>query len=157
MAVQEHFQVLLDDCDADLVRLYFECRHVRVETAFKDRHFLIYEMKDDEPRVIDRLIINDFDCNEEFGCSTEITSCNLNQTITVGYEPQQLFDYPVVVWLPLHGKIRWSAWPSDPKRGSLGFPIAVRTISRLHLRERGVVYCETGTAYRQEFHDKTSN
>jgi hypothetical protein len=153
MAVEDHFSRLLEAVSPEVQKLYDDCRHVRSEVAFAGRNFVVYEMVGREPEVIDRIFVNDFSCNEADGTTCEITSKVLQSTVVIGYEPQKLFDYPVLVWLPLHAKLRWSAAPSTVHKGSLGFPLTVRTMSRLHLRERGVVYFETGTAFGQEFND----
>jgi hypothetical protein len=104
-----------------------------------------------QPKILDRIIINDFVCNETDGASAELTSTATQRSMEIGYEPQMLFGHPVLIWIPLHTKVRWSAPPSNPHKGSLGFPLTLRTMSRHHLRERGIVYCETGPSFGAEF------
>jgi hypothetical protein len=150
MRAEEHFDVLVNRMKPALRSQYDLTRHVRAVDCFRGRTFQIYEIEDREPVVLDHLSIQDFHCNERVGASTEIRGSN-GKTMTVGYEPVKLFGYPVFVFLPLHLKMRWSTTPSQPENGSLAFQMCIRTQSRLHLRERGVVYMETGVDYAREF------
>lgn len=151
LSLPEHFQELLDGIPADVRAFYESCRHVRSETAYRNRHFFVYRMSGREPEVIDKIIVNDFECNDHDGASCEVTSQSLQLTKTISYTPEKLFSYPVMVWLPLHTKLRWSAAAGQHSKGSMGFPLTVRTASRFHLRERDVTYMETGAAFFEEF------
>jgi hypothetical protein len=147
---EEHFNLLVQHLDPDELYLYRRTKHVRVEDAFRGRTFYVYEIEDRSPKVLDIITVEDFMCNERTGASTELRN-RAGDTLTVGYEPIQLFGHEVFVHLPLHMRVRWSTVRSKPLAGSLAFPICVRTMSRLHPRERGVQHCETGVEYAKEF------
>lgn len=151
MSVNAHFDAMVAQLPPAQAETYRGTKHARVETAFRNRHFVVYDMVGRTPHVLDRIIINDFTCDDEKGASAELTSTDSGQTLIINYRPQQLFRFPVFVAIPLHTKIRWGALEDDIDGGSLAFPILIRTRSRLHLRERGVTYCETGPAFGQEF------
>ena len=151
MLVEDHFARLVAGMEAEDFSLYSRAQHVRVETGFTGRQFIVYQMEGRQPKELDRLLVNDFTCNDLDGSSAEISSLSTGKTLVLGYTPIRLFDYPAFACLPLHGKIRWSAYEADIEGGSLGFPIVIRTMSRLHLRERGVTYVETGVSFGKEF------
>jgi hypothetical protein len=114
-----------------------------------------------EPEFLDRLVIRDFECNDEDGASTLIQSGETGEEYTVSYTPFKLPDHNVFLFLPTQAKLRW-AKTAKATTGSLAFPICVRTLSRHtlangnpDLREKGVTYCETGVMYAREFEGAT--
>lgn len=149
--VTDHYAGLVQLLDAHDLRDYLKLRNVRSEPCFPKRTFVIYRMEGREPMQIDHLTVLDFDLNDADGASAEIRSQTLGKTIAVGYKPVRLFQYPIFVHLPLHTKVRWSTTPSNIEGGSLAFDLVVRTMSRLHMRERDVVHCETGVRFSEEF------
>ena len=151
MLVEDHFARLVAGMDPEDFSLYNRAQHVRVETGFAGRQFIVYQMEGRQPKELDRIVVNDFTCTDTDGSTAELSSLKTSRTMVLGYTPAKLFDYPAFACLPLHGKIRWSAPESDIEGGSLGFPIVIRTMSRLHLRERGVTYVETGVSFGKEF------
>ena len=151
MSAAQHFEALLCDLSEADFNDYKSMKTLRTETAFIKRNFVIYEMQGRDPVELDRIVVNDFVCNETVGASTELYSQRQGKILEVSYTPVRLFDHPIFVFLPLHGKIKWDARPGDTGRGSLAFPIVIRTQSRLHLRERGVVFMETGPDFGKEF------
>ena len=149
--VTDHFAQLVTTLEPKVLSRYNSTKHVRVETGFRGRQFVIYRMDGREPKVIDRISVNDFICNDDEGSTAEIASAATGQKLTLGYAPVQVFEHDIFLSLPLHAKIRWSAPASNLGAGSLGFPIVIRTMSRLSLRERGVTYMESGTEFGKEF------
>lgn len=147
----EHFEHLARTLDGAERAVYNTMKHVRSEPAFRNRTFIIYDIRDRELNVIDTITVMDFVANERVGATTQLRSSRLKSELMVGYRPARLFDYPVFMHLPLYVKLRWSTTIDNIKGGSLGFDIAIRTASRLHLRERGVTYCETGVTVSEEF------
>lgn len=151
MDVEDHFDRLVDDLPQIDKDIFNACKHNRVETAYKKRHFIVYEMSGGHPHELDRITVNDFHADHTHGITTEVASRNLDEKLIVSYTPQRLFHFPMFVWVPLHAKVRWGATADDIHHGSLGFPLVLRTQSRLGLREDGVTYCETGVSYGKEF------
>lgn len=150
MSPEEHYAALVDMLPAATRAVYAQTLNARIETAFRNRQFVVYEIHRREPRQLDRLTVSDFVCDDADGASCEVRNKE-GRTAVVGYQPTQMFGYPIFFSIPLHAKLRWSAQPGDPLKGSLGFPLLVRTVSRLDPRERGVIHCETGPAYGKEF------
>jgi hypothetical protein len=151
MDAVDHFAYFISLMPIPIQHIYHSNKAVRVETGHKGRNFIIYKMRDDHPKEIDQIIVNDFSCDEMVGASSEIELQSSGETMILDYTPQQVFDFPIFMWLPLSSKVRWAAPKSSPMEGSLGFPIAIRTRSRQGLREPGVVHCETGADFGREF------
>lgn len=161
LSPSEHFQSLLKTLPDDLQSLYHRMTNTRVETAYSGRTFILYKMYRREPQYLDRLVVIDYECNDEEGASTLIRSTETDFEFAVSYTPVQVPGHHVFLFLPLHGKVRWSR-TEDSEKCSLGFPICVRTQSRLtkangtpDLREKGITYCETGVEYAREFEGAT--
>ncbi len=151
LAVEDHFDCLVDGLNARDLKAYKQCKHNRAETAYIGRNFLVYTMVDALPEVIDRLIVDDFHADGDHGASMVLVSTETKRTVEVGYTPTKLFEYPIFSWLPLHSTLRWGATGRTLHKGSLGFPIVLRTRSRFNLQEEGVIYCETGKQFGEEF------
>lgn len=151
MAVEDHFDRLVKDLGPEEQKAFRAGKNTRVETAFRNRHFIVYEMTGRQPEELDRILVNDFRVDDEEGATAELTSLKTGNTLVIGYTPVRLLSFPIFLWLPLHARIRWGAPAGDVYTGSLGFPIVIATRSRLHLRERGVTYFETGPAFGKEF------
>lgn len=148
-AVEARFQTFVDGLPPELRTLYGSMLHVRTETAFTGRRFVVFRNGASGPKVLDVLTVTDFGADSRNGQWMVLARRGADETLRVGYAPENLFDFPLFMWLPLHGKLRWSGDSSG--RGSLAFPVVIRTQSRLHLRERGVVYCETSPVFCKEF------
>lgn len=151
----EFYRYLADNIDDDAKAALATMKHTRVEAAYRNRKFIVYEMQGRQPVKLGTIAVCDFECNDEEGCSTQLEWLeNPGDCITVGYEPIQLWDFPVFVHLPLHQKVRWSARENDTDDRSLSFLMVVRTQSRRHLREKGVIYMEAYRSFQEEFFNK---
>jgi hypothetical protein len=151
MLPTDHFKVLLGTLDGAERKLHDSLKNIRPEVGFRNRSLVVYKIVDREVEKLDQITILDFIANDDAGASCEMRSDHFGSTQVVSYTPAQLFAWPVFVHLPLHSKLRWSTVPSRPEGGMLGFDFLIRTASRLHLRERGVIYAETGVSFAREF------
>jgi hypothetical protein len=151
MHVTDHYAQLVTQLEPKVLAVYNTTKNARVETGYRNRNFIVYKMGGRHPEVLDRILVNDFHCSDEDGASTELMRMSDGEILNVGYAPQQLWDWPIFVCIPLHAKVRWAAKEEAPADGSLAFPLVIRTVSRLHKRERGVVYFETGPEFGKEF------
>lgn len=149
LSAKDYFAQLITRMEPEEHAEYIGMKHTRKETAYRDRTFVVYRMVNRKPEQIDLLRVCDFLVNDSAGASCEIRSDQLDERITVGYAPIRLFSYPIYAFIPLYTSINWSVKPNGV--GSLGFDICLRTQSRIHLRERGITYCETGPRFGQEF------
>ena len=151
LTVEDHFNALVDTLDDDSREAYDRLRAVRIETAFKGRHFIVYKVRGKDPVELDRITFEDYECNDEDGATAMVRSMETGEELVVGYTPVKLFTYPIFLFLPLHSRIRWATWPGNVGKGSLAFPVGIRTQSRRGMRENNVIHCETGVLYGQEF------
>lgn len=151
LIVEDHFAALVLTLEPEEMELYNRTRHVRVETGYRDRNFVVYQMRGGKRNVLDHISVLDFRCDDEIGASIEIKSNENQDTLVVGYIPIRLFGFDAFVHLPLHGRLSWSTTPDKVLEGKLGFPVCIRTLSRRGLREEGITYCETGMSYAREF------
>jgi hypothetical protein len=151
LPASEHFKLLEAQLTGAQLDLFRQTRNGRSEMAYPGRTFVAYRMRDRQPEVLDKLMVNDFSCDEEAGASTELVSLITGKPLVVNHGPVQVFDLPVFLALPLSLKLTWRVKPSNPDKGSLGFPIYVRTMSRASHRQTGVVHFETGVEFGQEF------
>lgn len=151
---EDFYKVLADEISDEEKEVLDTMRHTRIEAAYRNRKFIVYQMDNGHPEELATLNIKDFVCDDDFGCSTEIECVETGEIVTIGYHPTQIFDYPIFVHLPVNQKVRWSARDDDPDDRSLSFLMVVRTQTRRHLRERDAIYMETLRAYHGEFHPK---
>lgn len=151
LPVEDHFNTLFSSLPDTLKQSYNSMRNTRAEVGFVGRELVVYRVGSDGPKVLDRARIVSFDADEEVGTWTVLQARDRN--LVVGYEPVQMFDYPIFIWLPLHNKLRWS---TNGTITSLAFQMVLRTQSRLHLHEKGVVYAETSVAFAKEFGSSVS-
>lgn len=147
---EEHYQLLVNQLPEDVRRVYDRTRHGRIETGFVGRSFVLYKMQDAELVELDTIQVEQFDMDDETGGRFVLYSRATGREMEVTHKPAQLWEHPVFMALPLHPKLRMSLKRGDPKP-SLAFPIFIRTLSRFHLRETGVVHCETGAMFSREF------
>ena len=137
--------------DPDAFRAYHRTLHARVETAAPGAEFVIYRMVGGEPLVLTNIQVIDLS-GDDMGLSSEILDITTGDKMYVDYSPKQLFDYPIFVALPLHCRVHWRSIPEDVgSSGTLTWPLYIRTGSRVHLREVGVIYCEAAADFSREF------
>ncbi len=149
---EAHFGALLAQLPEEKQGLYASMRHLRSESLYAGRTFIVYTMTGRECRVLEEFEVVDFELNDEDGASTVIRSKESGKRLKVGYAPVQFFDHPLFVFLPLYCRARWCATQEMAgHKGSLAWDMVLRTQSRRHLQERNVTYCETGVVWSEEF------
>lgn len=151
----EFYKHLANNIDDGAKSVLATMKHTRIEAAYRNRKFIVYEMRGRQPEKLATISVCDFECNDEEGCSTQLEWMeNPGEFITVGYEPIQLWDFPVFLHLPVHQKVRWSAREDDINDCSLSFLMVIRTQTRRHLREKDAIYMETYRSFQEEFFSK---
>lgn len=147
---EDHFEQIVKQLSPEQRSLFNSYTHVRVEAAFRDRHFVVYRMQGGLPQIIDRIAVQSFSFDLQLGSSCVLYSHATQRCETIRYVPTQPFGYEFFLCLPVSGKIRWAVTDTDPA-GSYSFNLVVKVRSRRHLREAGIVYCETPRVFDREF------
>lgn len=151
---EDFSEYLADNIDEADKAVLATMKHTRIEPAYRNRKFIVYEMVNRLPEKLATLAIMDFVCDDEEGCSTQIEWLETGDIVTVGYAPTKVFDFPIFVHLPVNQKVRWSAKFDDPEDQSLSFLMVVRTQTRRNLRERDAIYMESTKEFQKEFFPK---
>ena len=148
----EDYYLALVDTLPPIARLsYNKTKHARVETGFVGRRFVMYQMVQGTPVILDEFEVQAYDCDEGAGAVVTIRSLDTDKSIKVGYTPVQLGDAHVFISHVLQGRVRWAGASID--QGSLAFPLLVRTPFRTGMREGGTTALETSVDFYQEFDD----
>ena len=151
LSPQEQFdEVEKANMPADEARIFDLYKHSRREFVYPGKKFVVYEMGHTNPKVLDVITVDDFDCNNVDGASTRLLNRE-GKDILVGYTPTMLFQHPVFVFLPIEMRINFNARHDDHQEKSLSFGLVLRTKSRISLSERKVTYCESREVFIQEF------
>ena len=155
LSPEEFYEILADELPNGDKDLLASMPHTRIESGYRGRKFIVYKMEGRHPEKIATFCINDFVCDDEDGCSTQIEWLEQPGAIlTVGYYPTQLWDFPIFCHLPVSTKVRWAAKVDNTDDRVLSFMMVLRTQSRRHLRERDVIYMEASRVFQEEFFSK---
>lgn len=144
---------MVDTLPWEAYEAYKLTRHARSEISFVGREFIIYQMDGDQPQVLDKLVCTGFTFDSVKGTSATFQSRETGKTLTVGYQPEQVFEYPVFIFLPLYNYIKWEPW----RPSQVNFQLVIRTQSRKRMWERYVIYFETSIDFSREFNEATVN
>lgn len=148
--VTELFDNLVEQLPDQHYNLWHKLGHIRVETGFRGRRFLVYQIDRGQPGVIDTLTITDYLVDSRDGARMFLASDLHGEEIQVGYRPAKLWGYRAFMALPLHSQVRWSS-AGELEEGKLAFPVLIKQQSRFSMRDVGVDMVETTTSYAREF------
>lgn len=152
LSPEEFYARLVETMPPEAAKTYRTMRHTRIEPAYRNRKFIVYEMNGDRPKKLDTVLVYDFVADDVEGTSMQLElESRPGELLLVGYAPVQVFHFPVFVCLPPNNKLRWSARRDNPTDPSLSFLMVIRTQSRRHRREKGVIYMETSWSFEEEF------
>lgn len=144
------FDQIVSGLEPENRKLYAKLGHVRAETASDNQHFVLYRYEDGRPLIRDVLKFGPIEVSHDDGAWVKLMSRNGGGYI-IDYTPTRLGDNEVFVWLPLTIRLKWF-WPNAKHKVSrFGHTIAIRTRSRLHLREPGIDYFEAASHFMREF------
>ena len=91
--------------------LYNALKYDYRASAFVGRIFVIYEAqgKGNPPRILNRLKVLKFECNEEFGSDTFILNTEAQDRLWFGHTPEQIWDYPIFLSVPIENRLHWQS------------------------------------------------
>ncbi len=131
--------------------------HNRLESAFVDRVFIVYECqgragaKDIQrpPKILTVVRVTGFNANYATGCEIKLLDEANNRSMTVGHVPTRLFDYPIFVAVPPRLTIKWDAqFMGDKLVRSLLFVMFVKCRNKAEFFSKGNTYMETPNRLR---------
>lgn len=133
--------------------------HLRVESAFIGRLFIIYrptglnpDKTHADPEILTTVRLQDFRCNSKDGSVAHVIDVMTGQSQEITHVPARLFHYPVYVSLPPFSKLRWDARMSGGKvKRSLSYALLVKTRNRSDFYSLGNTYCETPNDFKALF------
>lgn len=150
MGPEEHLDALVRTLPQASIDAYKKCQNTRLEVCYRGRVLVVYQSDGRKPHVLGRFTVSDFQADDVEGATCQMLSTEFGDMV-LGYAPQRIGELDLFLFLPLHAKVRWSAPASKVTRGSLGFPVVIRTLSRIGLRRPDVTYCETAYGFSAEF------
>lgn len=136
--------------------IYKGYRHLRVESAFIGRIYVIYkptglnaEKTHKAPEVVGQIKVTGFTCEARRGCEMVIEDLGTGATCNVGFIPQRLFNYDVFVAVPPFQRLRWDGRPSEGGiRRSMAFGILLKTRTRSDFYSAGATMVESPKGFR---------
>jgi hypothetical protein len=137
---------------------YQAFKHLRVEAAFIDRVFVIYEptgLNADRthraPKFHGQIRVTGFRVQDEKGAVMLLEDMATGATQVVDYVPALCFNYDFFVAVPPFSRLRWEA--AVEKDGSISrrltFGILLKTRSRAAFYSAGATCAETPNSFRQ--------
>lgn len=136
---------------------YEKFGHNRVESAFKDRVFIVFKAagKNGSPasdvEVIDLVRVTSIDCDFEAGFSVQLEN-QKGVSQVVSYVPNPLFEYRIFVSIPPKLLLRWDAREHNGiTRRSISCAILIKTRNKADFRSVGNLYMETRKTFRRLF------
>lgn len=132
--------------------------HLRIEGAFQDRVFVVYEDTGRNnsgawraPKIITTVRVMSFRATDEDGCCVRLLNESCNETMDVGHLPKKVFGYPVFVAIPVSFALRWDVHEHGGKmRRSLAYPLFVKARNRAEFHSKGNTYLESPNKMREE-------
>ena len=145
--------------DADLVSrmpdderlLYQKYGHLRIESAFGGRFFVIYKptglnafKQHRDPHVLTTVQVTDFVTNSQSGSSAKVIDQGNGAMRVIDHVPRKLFDYDIYMSIPSRMLIRWDArLVNGEVHRSLSFAVLIKTKNRSDFYSAGNTYAET--------------
>ena len=86
----EFYKHLANNIDDGAKSVLATMKHTRIEPAYRNRKFIVYEMVNRIPEKLATLAIMDFVCDDEEGCSTQIEWLETGDIVTVGHRTRPI-------------------------------------------------------------------
>lgn len=130
--------------------------HNRLESAFVDRIFIVYECQGRNtkniqlpPKILTTVRVVGFRGDYTSGFEVKFLDEVTQETMTIGHVPKRLFDYPIFVAIPPRLTVKWDAqFMGDKLVRSLLFAILVKARNKATWFSKGNVYMETPNVLR---------
>lgn len=142
--------LLLSYLPTEQAREYQLYRHTRVDVVKAGDEYIAYEFTGNGPKIVQRLEVDDIAIDDR-GLVIHLGVTNTDEGIEITSMPRKPAGLPVFMFIPLNPGLRFDPTPASLEAGVLHAPVVIRTRSRLHKRERGVIHLEKREDYEKEF------
>lgn len=158
---EESHRELLSHLDAEARLEWDSFGHARIEPAFQDRVFVIYECmgrknnspEQRPPKIITTVRVLNFIARDENGCVVRLLNEETNDVMEVTHVPKKVFDYPIFASIPANFTLRWDAHPHGGQiERSLSYLLHIKSRNKAEFFSRGNTYMETPNKLRDELY-----
>ncbi len=132
-------------------RRYQLFNHVRVEVLKAGDELVAYEIVGRRPKVLDLIEIDSISIDPDLGVKIHLGSNLRDDSFDLDVLPRKPFGLDVFAFVPLNPGLRFEPTAESIERGTLSFPLVIRTKSRLSMFEAGVVHLEKRKDYEATF------
>lgn len=155
---QENLAELVTHMPDEDQRRFNNYGHFRVESAFLDRQFIVYEptgLSTDKlhlpPKILNLVKVIDFSVDPRNGCQVVLKEQQAQQELVIGHVPRRVYGYPIYMSVPAKLTLRWDGRSLESGRvwRSLSFAVLIKTKNKADFYSRGNVYFETPNRLRQ--------
>lgn len=151
---QENLANLEIQLEKEERKLYRELKPSRIEAAFLNRLFLVFNVEENGvPNILTTIKVTDFWINAKEGAVAVLEDLETGQEIELDHVPVRLFHFEAFMSIPPISKVRWDARLDDDNiiRRSLVFPVLIAAKSRNGRMGSGGVYVETPKRFMEKF------
>lgn len=144
---------------------YKMMRNLRVDSAFLDRIYIIYKHPEldvtgiqKKPQILGAIKVTGFRLDAGHGASLTFMDVATGDEQTVGYVPQQIFDWDCFLSVAPESMIKWDAWDSwddteeaTVRRRSMSFGVLIKSACRTETPIVGATLIDTFNGFRKSF------
>jgi hypothetical protein len=147
----ENLADLISQMPDDDRNKYVNYGHNRVEPAFVDRIFIVYQPSGlnaarahIEPTIITTIRVLDLSIDSSNGAMVRVRDEKFGDEQIIGYLPKRLFGYQIYVSVPPRLMLRWDAHEANGRMyRSLSFALLIKTRNKAEFYSKGNTYVET--------------
>lgn len=137
--------------------VYESFRHLRVESAFLGRIYIIYKPtglteknEHREPEVLGQIKVIEFEASARDGSTIRLENLQTGEVMSVSHIPKKLFGFDAYVASPPFQRLRWDGrLVQGTVRRSLAFGILIKTRTRSDFYSCGATMVESPKVFRE--------
>lgn len=132
--------------------------HFRIESAFIDRQFIVYQPtgltpsgRHMAPKILNVITIKDFSTDSRNGCQVVLKEQETQQELVVDHVPRRVYGYPIYMSVPARLTLRWDGRELESGRvwRSLSFAVLIKTKNKSDFYSKNNIYMETPNQLRK--------
>ena len=154
---EDNMADLVDQMPEEDRTRYGNYGHNRVEPAFVDRIFIVYQpsglnaaKQHIDPKIVTTIRVLDFSADSRDGVVVRVRDEMFGDEQLITYIPKRLFKYQVFVSVPPRLTLRWDAHESEGYTyRSLSFALLIKTRNKSSFYSKNNHYIETPNKFRE--------